>query len=121
KEPVGRTFIDQSYGEVEDIVVRDRKHLAYDGIVLPVVVINPTSGEMESEIEIVTRGFIAAEDEAEFLEELKAIVEKTVNEASHEERIDHSVIKEKTRIALKRFIQKRTGRRPMILPVVVEV
>jgi ribonuclease J len=121
KEQVGRTFIDQSYGEVEDIVVRDRKHLSYDGIVLPVVVINPTSGEMESEPEIVTRGFIAAEDEAEFLEELKEVVERTVNEASHEERIDHSVIKEKTRIALKRFIQKRTGRRPMILPVVVEV
>jgi ribonuclease J len=121
KEAVGRTFIDQSYGEVEDIVVRDRKHLSYDGIVVPVVAINPTSGEMESEPEIVTRGFIAVEDENDFVEELKAVIEKTINEASHEERIDHAVIKEKTRIALKRFIQKATGRRPMILPVVVEV
>jgi ribonuclease J len=121
KETVGRTFIDQSYGEVEDLVVRDRRHLAYDGVVVPIVAINPTSGEMESEPEIVTKGFIAEGDQTGLLEELKQIVEQTVNDAGHEERIDHSIIKEKTRIALKRFIQKRTGRRPMILPVVIEV
>ena len=62
KEFVGRTFIDGSYGEVEDMVVRDRKHLSYDGVVLPIVVINPTSGELESEIEVVTRGFIPEAD-----------------------------------------------------------
>jgi ribonuclease J len=121
KEIVGRTFIDGTYGEVEDIVVRDRKHLSYDGIVLPVVAINPTSGEMESEPEIVTRGFIHEEDSADILDDLKRIVEETIEGASHEERIDYSVIKEKIRVALKRSIQKSTGRRPMIIPVVVEV
>ena len=55
------------------------------------------------------------------LGELKRIVEETVNGASHEERIDYAIIKEKIRVALKRFIQKGTGRRPMIIPVVVEV
>ncbi|HWP45315.1 MAG TPA: ribonuclease J, partial [Blastocatellia bacterium] len=121
KEIVGRTFIDGSYGEVEDMVVRDRKHLSYDGIVLPVVAINPTSGEMETEPEIVTRGFVHEEDSSEILDDLKRIVEETVNGAAHEERIDYSVIKEKIRVALKRAIQKSTGRRPMIIPVVVEV
>jgi ribonuclease J len=121
KEFVGRTFIDGSYGEVEDMVVRDRKHLSYDGVVLPIVVINPTSGEIESEIEVVTRGFIPEADADEIVEELKRIVESTVTGASHEERTDYAVIKEKIRLALKRFIQKRTGRRPMIIPVVVEV
>jgi ribonuclease J len=121
KEFVGRTFIDGSYGEVEDMVVRDRKHLSYDGVVLPIVVINPTSGELESEIEVVTRGFIPEADADEIVEELKRIVESTVAEASHEERTDYAIIKEKIRVALKRFIQKRTGRRPMIIPVVVEV
>ncbi len=121
KETVGRTFIDQSYGEVNDLVVRDRRHLAYDGVVVPIIAINPTSGEMESEPEIVTKGFIPEDDQTGILEELKQLVEQTVNDAGHEERIDHSIIKEKTRIALKRFIQKRTGRRPMILPVVIEV
>jgi len=53
--------------------------------------------------------------------DLKRIIETTVLTASHEERIDYAVIKEKIRIELKRFIQKSTGRRPMIIPVVLEV
>jgi ribonuclease J len=121
KEFVGRTFIDGTLGAVEDIVVRDRKHLSYDGIVVPIATINPTSGELESDPEIVTRGFIHEEDSEDMLADLKKIVEETVHNAGHEERIDHAVIKEKIRLALKRFIQKSTGRRPMIIPVVIEV
>ncbi len=121
QEPVGRTLIDESYGAVGDLVVRDRRHLSYEGIVVPVIAINPTTGEMESEPEIVTRGFIDEAEQEEFIEEMKDLIVQTVTAASHEERIDQSVIKEKTRIALKRFIQKQTGSRPMILPVVVEV
>jgi ribonuclease J len=121
KEFVGRTYIDGTLGAIEDLVVRDRKHLSYDGIVVPIATINPTSGELESEPEIVTRGFIHEEDSEEMLTDLKRIVEETVHTASHEERIDHAVIKEKIRLGLKRFIQKSTGRRPMIIPVVIEV
>jgi len=120
-EYVGRTFIDASYERVEDLVVRDRKHLSYDGIVLAIVAINPTSGELESEPEVVTRGFIHEEDSGEMLAELKQLVAETVSMAAHEERIDYAVIKEKIRVSLKRFVQKSTGRRPMIIPVVVEV
>lgn len=121
KEFVGRTFIDGTYGEVADLVVRDRKHLSYDGIVVPVVVINPTSGDLESEPEVVTKGFISEDGAADIIAEIKQLVENTVRNASHEERIDWAVIKEKIRIEIKRFIQKRTGRRPMIMPVVIEV
>jgi ribonuclease J len=121
KEFVGRTFIDGTFGEVADIVVRDRKHLSYDGIVVPIVAINPTSGALESEPEIVTRGFIPEDDTGGLLEQIKGIVEATINGASHEARVDWGVIKEKIRIDLKRFIQKTTGRRPMIIPVVIEV
>jgi len=120
-EYVGRTFIDSSYEHVEDMVVRDRKHLSYDGIVLAIVAINPTSGDLESDPEIVTRGFIHEEDSTEMLTELRQLVDVTVRSATHEEQIDYAVIKEKIRVALKRFIQKATGRRPMIIPVVVEV
>ncbi len=120
-EYVGRTFIDASYERVEDMVVRDRKHLSYDGIVLAIVAINPTSGELESDPEVVTRGFIHEEDSSEMLADLKQLVAETVSTAGHEERTDYAVIKEKIRIALKRSIQKSTGRRPMIIPVVVEV
>ena len=121
KEFVGRTFIDGTYGEVGDMVVRDRKHLSYDGVVVPIVAINPTSGELESEPEMVTRGFVHEEESSDMIADLKRIVETTILTASHEERIDYAVIKEKVRIELKRFIQKSTGRRPMIIPVVVEV
>jgi ribonuclease J len=120
-ESVGRTFIDSSYEHVEDMVVRDRKHLSYDGIIVAIVAINPTSGDLESEPELVTRGFIHEEDSSELLAELRQLVERTVTSATHEEQIDYGVIKEKIRLALKRFIQKSTGRRPMIIPVVVEV
>lgn len=120
-EYVGRTFIDSSYEHVEDMVVRDRKHLSYDGIVLAIVAINPKSGDLESDPEIVTRGFIHEEDSTEMLTELRQLVDVTVRTATHEEQIDYAVIKEKIRVALKRFIQKATGRRPMIIPVVVEV
>jgi ribonuclease J len=121
KEVVGRTYIDGTFGEVEDIVVRDRKHLSYDGIVVPIVALNPTSGDIESEPEIVTRGFIHEEDPMGLVDEIKRIVEDTVQSASHEERIDWGVIKEKIRVDIKRYIQKETGRRPMIIPVVLEV
>ncbi|HLG15991.1 MAG TPA: ribonuclease J [Blastocatellia bacterium] len=123
QEVVGRTFIDGTLGEVEDIVVRDRKHLSYDGVVVAIVAINPTSGELESEPEIVTRGFIHEDDPGagELLTNLKLRVEEVIGGATHEELIDYAVIKEKLRVGLKRFIQKSTGRRPMIMPVVVEV
>jgi ribonuclease J len=121
KEVVGRTYIDGTFGEVEDIVVRDRKHLSYDGIVVPIVALNPTSGDIESEPEIVTRGFIHEEDPKGLVDEIKRIVEDSIQSASHEERIDWGVIKEKIRVDIKRFIQKETGRRPMIIPVVLEV
>jgi len=121
KEFIGRTFIDGTFGEVEDIVVRDRKHLSYDGVIVPIVAVNLTSGNLEPDLEIVTRGFIHEDDSADLLAELKQIVIDTVSGATHEEKIDNAVVKEKIRLALKRFIQKATGRRPMIIPVVMEV
>jgi ribonuclease J len=121
KEVVGRTYIDGTFGEVEDIVVRDRKHLSYDGIIVPIVALNPTSGKMESDPEIVTRGFVHEDDPLGLVDEIKRIVVETIQSANHEERVDWGVIKEKIRVAIKRFIQKETGRRPMIIPVVLEV
>lgn len=118
---VGRTFIDSSgFGELEDMVIRDRKHLAYDGIVLPVVAINMTTGALESEPELITRGFVS--DGANgIIGRAREVVAQTVEGSEHEERIDPTVMKEKIRIELKRFIQRETRRRPMIIPVIVEI
>ncbi len=122
KVPVGRTLIDDSgTGRIDELVLRDRKHLAYDGIVLPIVAINKTSGELESAPEVIQRGLALSDDGAEFLNKARVIVGETVMNASHEERVDWAVIKEKIRLDLKRYIQKETGRRPMIIPVVLEI
>ena len=83
---VGRTFIDSTgLEEVGEMVVRDRRNLSYDGIVMPIVAINPTSGAIESEPELVTHGFIDEGDE-DMLENLKGVVESTISSAGHEER-----------------------------------
>ncbi len=122
KITVGRTLIDDSgFGRIDDLVLRDRKHLAYDGIVLPIVAINKTSGELEAAPEVVQRGLALTDDGNGFLQQARLIVGQTIAEASHDERIDWTVIKEKIRLDLKRYIQRETGRRPMIIPVVLEI
>ena len=122
KITVGRTLIDDSgSGRIDELVLRDRKHLAYDGIVLPIVAINKTSGELESAPEIVQRGLALGDDGTEFLNKARVIIGQTIARASHEERVDWAVIKEKIRLDLKRYIQRETGRRPMIIPVVLEI
>lgn len=122
KVQVGRTLIDDSgFGRINDVVLRDRKHLAYDGIVLPIVAINKASGELEAPPEVVQRGLVLSDDGNGFLTRARKIVGETVEGATHEERVDWALIKEKIRLDLKRYIQKETGRRPMIIPVVLEI
>lgn len=122
KVSVGRTLIDDSgYGRIDDVVIRDRKHLAYDGIVVPIVAINKGSGDLESAPEIIQRGLAVSDDGSDFLPKARVVIGETFRQASFEERIDWAVIKEKIRIDLKRYIQRETGRRPMIIPVVLEI
>lgn len=122
KITVGRTLIDDSgSGRIDELVLRDRKHLAYDGIVLPIVAINKSSGELESAPEVIQRGLAVGEDGTDFLVRARVVVAETVANATHQERTDWAVIKEKIRLELKRHIQRETGRRPMIIPVVLEV
>lgn len=122
KVQVGRTLIDDSRsGRIDDLVIRDRKHLAYDGVVLPIVAINKISGAMEAPPEVVQRGLALADDGNGFLQKARLIVAETVNKSPHDERVDWALIKEKIRVDLKRYIQKELGRRPMIIPVVLEI
>src|SRR5690349_12617783 len=119
--PVGRVCIDSGSmaDVVEDLVIRDRRHLSEDGIVLPIIAINKLTGRVETSPEIVMRGFAAGEDG--FLGEAKSIVLKTLEVSSDEEKADYGVIKEKIRQDLKRFIVKRSARRPLIMPVILEI
>jgi ribonuclease J len=100
-------------------VIRDRKHLSEDGIVLPIIAINKLTGRVESIPEIVMRGFVAAENG--FLSEAREVINRTLDQSSQEEKADYGVIKEKIRQDLKRYINKNTSRRPLIMPVILEI
>jgi ribonuclease J len=118
---VGRICIDSGSVSdvVEDLVIRDRRHLSEDGIVLPIIAINKLTGKVERVPEIVMRGFVGGEDG--FLDQARGIIAKTLEESSPEEKADYGVIKEKIRQDLKRFIAKSTSRRPLIMPVILEI
>ncbi len=118
---VGRTFIDSTgMEEVAEMVVRDRRNLSYDGFVMPIVAFNPTSGAMESDPELVTVGFMDDNDK-QMLKDMKGVLESTIKAAGHDERTDGAIMKDRIRISLKRHIQKATGRRPVIIPVIMEI
>ena len=123
KVTVGRVCIDSgSVGEVvEEMVIRDRRHLSEDGIVLPIIAINRHTGKAESLPEIVSRGFALAEDGSEFMQSARQVVAKTLEASNREETTDWGVIKEKIRADLKRYIVKETSRRPLIMPVILEL
>ena len=122
KAPVGRVLIDASgAGEVIDEVLRDRRHLAEDGVVVPVVAINKQTGAIEGDPDVVSRGLVQDAGGAELLREGLKLVADVIHGASVEERTDQGLIKEKIRVELRRFIRKRSGRRPLIVPVIMEV
>jgi ribonuclease J len=124
REPVaaGRILVDSgSLEEIEEVVIRDRRHLAEDGVVVPIIAIDKHTGLMETPPEIVTRGFLPSDDGQEILASAREVVLKTVEQSTPEEKTDWSVIKEKIRADLKRYLNKQTSKRPLILPVILEV
>jgi ribonuclease J len=124
REPVqaGRVFVDSgSLEEIEEVVIRDRRHLAEDGVVVPIIAIDKHTGRMESSPEIVTRGFLASEDGHELLTKAREVILRTLEQSNPEEKSDWSVMKEKIRVELKRYLNKQTSKRPLILPVILEV
>ncbi len=123
KVAVGRVCIDSGTIDevVEDIVIRDRRHLSEDGFVLPIIAINKHSGKSETLPEIVSRGFMSFEDGSDLLQQARQVVARTLESSSREELTDWGVMQEKIRADLKRFLNKETQRRPLIMPVILEV
>ncbi len=122
KITVGRVCIDSGSLDdvVEDLVIRDRRHLSEDGFVLPIIAINKHTGKSEGLPEIVSRGFVSLED-GDLLNLARLAVSKTLETSSPEEMADWGVMQEKVRADLKRFLTKQTSRRPLIMPVILEV
>jgi ribonuclease J len=121
--PVGRVLIDSGSNSdvVEEFVVRDRRHLSEDGFVMPIMTIHKLTGKLAGAPEIVMRGFAGGSEDQSFENEARAVVMRTLENSNKEEVADYGVIKEKIRGDLKRYISRRTQRRPLIIPVVLEV
>jgi ribonuclease J len=121
KVTTGRICIDNNSTAdvVQDTVIRDRKHLGEDGVFLPIIAINKRTGQVEGVPEITTRGFAA--DDPELLRNARDIVARTLEQSSEEERRDYGVMKDKIRGDLKRFLQKNANRRPLIMPIILEL
>ena len=122
KVPVGRMLIDGTgTGEVVDEVLRDRRHLAEDGLLVPVVAINMQTGAIEGEPDVVSRGIALDPGSEDLLRDSARVLAEIIESASVEERTDQGLIKEKIRVELRRFFRKRSGRRPLVVPVIMEV
>jgi ribonuclease J len=116
---VGRTFIDAALDEVDDLVLRERRHIAGEGVVVPVIAVNRDRGTLNAPPEILTRGFVA--DGNGLIEEACRVVAEAVADASPEERGDEALLRARIQTDLKRYLKRRTQRRPLILPVIVEL
>ncbi|MDE3155345.1 MAG: ribonuclease J [Acidobacteriota bacterium] len=122
RAPAGRVLIDGTrVGEVGDEVLRDRRHLSADGLLVPVVAISKQTGEVEGVPEIIARGVVIDPDDEGLLAEAARVLSDVVAAASVEERTDQGLIAERIRVEVRRYFRKRTGRRPLVLPVIMEI
>ena len=121
--PAGRVCIDSGTGDeiLEEMVIKDRKHLSEFGVVVPIVALNRHTGELESIPEIITRGFVTGEDSSELLDGAADSVTLTVESSSKEEKTDLGVMEEKIRADLRRYMKRQTASRPLIIPVILGV
>jgi len=118
----GRVLIDGSGGgEVGDEVLRDRRHLAEDGLVVPVLAINKHTGMLEGVPDLITRGLVVEAGADSPLRDASRLITELVETASLEERTDYGMMKDKISVELRRFFRKRVGQRPLVLPVIMEI
>jgi len=122
KAPVGRRLIDEGgISELEEWVVKDRQWLSEEGMVLAVIPLSKATGLLKAPPELVSRGHVQESSEARFMNEARDVILKTIEACTDEEREDSLILTEMIRADLKRFFKKRTGTRPMIVPVIIEV
>ena len=120
--PAGKVFVDGTgVGDVGSVVLRDRKHLATDGMIVVCVNISAYDGELVSGPDIITRGFIYVKESEELMEELREIVLEAIDRCSRKRIRDWTVLKTAIKNDLSGYLYKTTKRNPMILPVIMEV
>ncbi len=120
--PSGRVLVDGTTEEgVENIVLRDRQHLAQDGMLVVVMTMSTQDGSLISEPEIITRGFVYVKDNAQLIEEMRRVVYESIEACERARITDWAEIKGRVKTNLSGYLYKVTRRSPMILPVIMEV
>ncbi|MBI5048174.1 MAG: ribonuclease J [Deltaproteobacteria bacterium] len=122
KVEYGKVFVDgKGIGDVGDMVLKDRRHLSQDGLVIAILALNEKTGEVIYGPDIITRGLIFEKESAELLEGAKNVVMVALGAINIEAKTDWMEVKEEIRRALRRFFNKALERKPLILPLIVEI
>ena len=120
--PAGKVFVDGTgVGDVGSVVLRDRKHLAQDGMIVVCINISAYDGELVSGPDIITRGFIYVKESEELMEELREVVLEAIDRCARKRIRDWTTLKSAIKNDLSGYLYKTTKRNPMILPVIMEV
>ncbi|HWS47719.1 MAG TPA: ribonuclease J [Acidimicrobiia bacterium] len=119
--PAGYLYVDGIVGDVSRGVLRDRRMLSEEGVVIVIVTVDATTGEIVTGPEIVTRGWVHAPEADDLIEDAKDVVRASIAEAAQEGATDFDTMRRHARKSLARFIDERTRRRPAVIPVVMEV
>jgi ribonuclease J len=119
--PAGYMYVDGIVGDIGHGVLRDRRMLSEEGVVVVIVTVDSASGEIVTGPEIVTRGWVYAPEADALIEDAKEVVRASIAEAAHEGATDFDTMRRHARKSLARFIDERTRRRPAVIPVVMEV
>ncbi|MBQ7943604.1 MAG: ribonuclease J [Lachnospiraceae bacterium] len=122
KVPVGTVLVDGlGVGDVGNVVLRDRQHLAEDGILIVVMSLEGVTGELLAGPDIVSRGFVYVKESDELMDEARKVLEKAVLNCLNKNITDWGKIKTSIKETLSEFVWKKTKRRPMILPIIMEI
>jgi ribonuclease J len=122
KVATGRIFVDgKGVGDVEDMVLRDRRRLAHDGIVIVIITIAKLTGSIVSGPDIISRGFIFEDASQDVLNDVKELVYLTLSEMTPEIVSDKALVEAKVRSVLKKYLRNTMDRKPMIMPLIFEV
>ena len=120
--PSGKVFVDGlGVGDVGSIVLRDRKHLSEDGIIIVAITMDKESGDILSGPELISRGFVYVRESEQLLDNARNVVNRSLDYCYDNNITDWSSIKNEVRDSLSRFLYQKTRRSPMILPVIMQI
>lgn len=120
--PSGRVFVDgYGVGDVGSVVLRDRRHLAQDGMIVVVVSLSGETGDLVSGPDIITRGFVYVKESEGLMDELREVALDSLEACQAQGMLDWASIKSAIKSEMSRYLYRKTKRNPMILPVIMEV